>query len=850
MKMKGKEKSSIKSLVGTALLALLFVTILLVGGTEKLVASGTEINVPTENVLVVNEPTAQKISDELSKMPQYTNGMVINVTENLNLGSLKVETSVIPTDIYFVFKGEQVGEGEQVGIYNCSQLNNIANMIEGNEAGLNVYFCGSGSIYAGAIPETDIPFIEDWKVCNRNMGVKVSSDVDTSFVRFCFGQGSSSLELLGENKIIENTVGSGYDQVFYCAQEGLYKSKMDDMSIQVEEISVEEISEDMITDNLFDPSVFARLSGGDARVKVVYTQSAVDSLPAGTKLTYENYNYVGTYNVPSEAFIIDTRSNWGIYSTNKDSLKVYALGTEFRFTELETTNDGSSDSPRPVRIDINALYFKDENQGEYYKNVNFSEGSIPSTYKTDPDGAGSASETVYEIQQIRMAETIMTGTEEVIYTFDMNNRADIEIWNPSDVAIEIEDKDAGANNTVWVSFDVDYVTGCTMEGLERKADGVDDGFYEKAGATITLSAEKQTIYNIQLGTWEIGATENTYSYETGRRAGMDHITFCTNGDVQVKVPNFGSRLDVTVGDIVTVDESNVSNYITVDSSSAMGTNNWYISDVTLVPAENHSVCDASIGAANADGWMKDGIVFSEEGEKTKSLYVMDMTMEVNAETGEQTPSGTYGKISALSYSYAMDKSAPTLLFTDANNQTQSLLKSDSEYEGNLYLTYEESGSGFSEINLYKKEGTEETKNNDLLIATEEGYYIAQTAQNEIYKLEIADKAGNIAVYDNITVLAIVTENQKETVPEKPETEEVPITESVFEELLEEVVEEEIIPLRISIGRAHLDSGAPYEFGEGTWKVTGDSTNYSGGITFYVLESGDYEFTQEVEEEEE
>ncbi len=847
MKMKGREKSNIKSLVGTALLALLFVTILLVGGTEKLVASGTEINVPSDNVLIVNEATAETISaaltdyeiDASSDMPQYTNGMVINVTKNLDLGLLEVGTSVIPTDIYFVL------EGEQVGIYNCWQLTDIAYMIEGNEAGLNVYFCGSGSIYAGAIPETDIPFIENWEVCDRNMGIKVSSDVDTSFVRFCLWQGSSSLELLGENKIIENTVDSGYDQVFYCAQEGLYKSKMEDMSIQVEEIS-----EDMIADNLFDPSVFAYLSGGDAGGKVVYTQSAVDSLPAGTKLTYDNYNYVGTYNVPSEAFIIDLRSNWGIYSTNEDSLKVYALGTEFGFTELETTNHGSSDSPLPVRIDINALYFKDEDQGEYYKNVAFSEGSIPSTYKTDPDGTGPASETVYEIQQIRMAETIRTGTEEVIYTFDMNNRADIEIWNPSNVAIEIEDKDAGANNTVWVSFDVDYVTGCTMEGLERKEDGVDDGFYEKAGATITLSAEKQTIYNIQLGTWEIGATENTYSYETGRRAGMDHITFCTNGDVQVKVPNFGSRLDVTVGDIVTVDESNVSNYITVDSSSAMGTNNWYISDVTLVPAENYSVCDASIGAANADGWMKDGIVFSEEGEKTKSLYVMDMTMEVNAETGEQTPSGTYGKISALSYSYAMDKSAPTLLFTDANNQTQSLLKSDSEYEGNLYLTYEESGSGFSEINLYKKEGTEETKNNDLLIATEEGYYIAQTAQNEIYKLEIADKAGNTAVYDNITVLAIVTENQKETVPEKPETEEVPITESVFEELLEEVVEEEIIPLRISIGRAHLDSGAPYEFGEGTWKVTGDSTSYSGGITFYVLESGDYEFTQEVEEEEE
>ena len=52
------------------------------------------------------------------------------------------------------------------------------------------------------------------------------------------------------------------------------------------------------------------------------------------------------------------------------------------------------------------------------------------------------------------------------------------------------------------------------------------------------------------------------------------------------------------------------------------------------------------------------------------------------------------------------------------------------------------------------------------------------------------------------------------------------------------------PVKVTAGRAHLDTGAAYELGEGTWQVSGDSTSYAGGIVFYVPESGDYEFTQQ------
>ena len=52
------------------------------------------------------------------------------------------------------------------------------------------------------------------------------------------------------------------------------------------------------------------------------------------------------------------------------------------------------------------------------------------------------------------------------------------------------------------------------------------------------------------------------------------------------------------------------------------------------------------------------------------------------------------------------------------------------------------------------------------------------------------------------------------------------------------------PVKVIAGKTHLDSGEAYELGSGTWKVSGDSTNYTGGIVFYVPASGDYEFTQQ------
>lgn len=48
----------------------------------------------------------------------------------------------------------------------------------------------------------------------------------------------------------------------------------------------------------------------------------------------------------------------------------------------------------------------------------------------------------------------------------------------------------------------------------------------------------------------------------------------------------------------------------------------------------------------------------------------------------------------------------------------------------------------------------------------------------------------------------------------------------------------------SVGKYELKPGIPYKLDSGKWKVVGDNTVYEGGSTFYVHESGTYEFQKQ------
>ncbi len=140
--------------------------------------------------------------------------------------------------------------------------------------------------------------------------------------------------------------------------------------------------------------------------------------------------------------------------------------------------------------------------------------------------------------------------------------------------------------------------------------------------------------------------------------------------------------------------------------------------------------------------------YTSDGLYNIEIHVKDeFDVKLESVDKTRTESGTWQT------SFGIDSAAPILMFTDAQHPTSSALKSDAQYEGNLHMVCDDgNGSGFAEIHLYKKTDSEWNICDDLLIATEEGSYIAPTAEEEIYKIEVSDKAGNKTVYDNVTML--------------------------------------------------------------------------------------------------
>lgn len=207
-------------------------------------------------------------------------------------------------------------------------------------------------------------------------------------------------------------------------------------------------------------------------------------------------------------------------------------------------------------------------------------------------------------------------------------------------------------------------------------------------------------------------------------------------------------------------------------------------------------------------------------------------------------------------SIGIDTTAPILLFTDANNSNLIELKSNGVYEGNLYFNFSESGSGLANFIVYEKDGEEWISNSENLVSTADGIYIKPVETDMTYRIQITDVAGNETIYDNILVKAPA----QEVVPVPPEADPMPPTVEPIPPTVEPEQpadkpvppteepgapeDKPVPPVAVGNGRVSLISGTVYSLGEGTWKVSGDSTNYAGGITFYVSENGEYDFSQQ------
>lgn len=149
---------------------------------------------------------------------------------------------------------------------------------------------------------------------------------------------------------------------------------------------------------------------------------------------------------------------------------------------------------------------------------------------------------------------------------------------------------------------------------------------------------------------------------------------------------------------------------------------------------------------NALEWIENGELTDTtqiEGDGEHQLYIFARD-EFDKNTNRTI---VLGKEIAI----ALDGTLPYITYTDATVTTATELKSDSTYTGNLYMTMNDETSGFASVTL-------ERYNGDSLVAallsngTVEGvYYIAPEENDVKYRITLEDVAGNMTIYDNVTV---------------------------------------------------------------------------------------------------
>lgn len=288
---------------------------------------------------------------------------------------------------------------------------------------------------------------------------------------------------------------------------------------------------------------------------------------------------------------------------------------------------------------------------------------------------------------------------------------------------------------------------------------------------------------------------------------------------------------------------------------------WQASTVDTVWISEPSVTLEATATAG-DGLPVAGYKFGSASWQTENTYTISgegvHDIEIHARDEFDVKLENAGKSARAEsgvwkVSIGIDTTAPILLFTDANNSNLTELKSNGVYEGNLYFTFSESGSGLGNFIVYEKDGEEWISNSENLVSTADGIYIKPVETDMTYRIQITDVAGNETIYDNILVKAPA----QEVVPVPPEADPMPPTVEPIPPTVEpeqpadkpvpptEEPEDKLVPpVAVGNGRVSLISGTAYSLGEGTWKVSGDSTNYAGGITFYVSENGEYDFSQQ------
>lgn len=966
MENRREEIAGLKRLLVGVIVSALFITMLPFENLGGIFAKAEEKLVPKEEAVIVNaqasteQGSTERAEDKITaafqtyeKSPEeYPNGMVINVYEDIYLDYVSV-SGIVPENIYFVVP-ENVGA---VKIYGFDYFTNSMEAVEK----LNIYITGNAAIYAVGTnsdfdPETTV---YEWGL-RSGMQVTTGSTVNIDMIRFRIEQGASA-DLMGEGRTIRLPLDSSYNCAFYSTVEGWYV-------INEMEASVTEIGAAYIENGTFDVNAYAKEIGVS---RVVYTQDAVNSLPEGVTLTYDNNLYVKTYQNPGTSFIVDNVN--GMYHVSEDgkTMNVYAVRngghamndqTVAYFTDLEEVE-------ATVALDIMGHFYatigEGENQTEIAcETVIFEPSAIPTSYVREvTQNDGMNEDKTFYLTEIFICETAYGFYGKNHFQFDASEHNGLKVYSEPD-CVKATFSGGAEQNEIWVGIDNLMSGEENLKEVENETTQyrLQQTLFTQAGEPYIVKLKPgYTVSNIQFGGFV--TTEEGYDYSNGYRAEASAIVPHPDGTIEFVMPTFGCVLGFTVEEIAEVESLE---QVTATARLEEQGTYWYDADITITKTESE-VCDIT---TSTEGTWQTSITENVEGEYQKQYYFVDKSLNEDG----VSPSSTYGQISTFGMNYVLDKSAPTisavvatdesgeeltlgeettwtnspsvtltitadagsglplagykfgtaewqmedsytytgeglydvemqvkdefdtklesvnetraeaetlyvtigidttapiLLATGENSTTSAELKSNTQYEGNLYISCDDgTGSGLANINLYKKAGSEWTACNDLLVATEDASYIAPTSVDEIYKIEVVDKAGNETLYENVTILAAEQEVEEPETPaesetpeepeaptesETPEAPEVPTesetteepeapTESETPEEPEAPTEPEEVVI-LGEGKVSLKKGTAYKLQEGTWNVTGDTTDYQGGIIFYVDEDGEYEFTR-------